>query len=165
MAYSDLVTLIKANPAWQQDATPPMTPDQVAAAIDAYTITQPCVITSSQMLQWLGQNGRYYMLEQLAADTTQTAAVHSVAAVALLMLQRSDTVIDFTNSSDQSMYSLIAGATVNINGTQTPVLSEADAAALQAMGQQQVLWTSVYWQGGLNGSHVASAWSMIAQGA
>jgi hypothetical protein len=120
--------------------------DQAAAeAINAMTETVPQPITSSQMLAWLGGNGRYQRLQTLA-DTeaasgatsdqiAQSNAVRSIAKVALLMLQRPDTTIDFTHPDQVAMFTGLQ---------QAGAMSADEATELQAMGtlpgQQKYPW-------------------------
>jgi hypothetical protein len=121
-----VASLLAAHPDW--------TDQQLADGLNAKTVACIVPLTSSQLLDWLGANGAYTKLETAADNVALGDAVRSVCKVALLMLQRPDTTVDFNRPDHQAMAAVLVAAGV---ATQDQVSQlQALAAGTQSRADQ-----------------------------
>ena len=144
MAYSDLVTLIEANPNWAL-----LNNDDCAAAVNAQMITSPtAVLVPLWQVKLHGMEDGWWMVGQASIGTNP----YATAWFDYYNDPRFENV-DLTLPTSQT---ILAGL------VSTGVITQANSDAITAMSTPQVLWTSVYWSGPVGGGHIGSARAMIA---
>lgn len=102
-------------------------------------------IASTTLLDWGGKNGRIANLKDAAGNTNNSAELRSIAEAALLMIQRSDTNLDMSQSEILGMLDALKQASVfsqtdidSLNAMSTTDISRAEQLGLGRVSIQEV---------------------------
>lgn len=96
------------------------------------------VVSSAELLIWGGQAGRLAALTAAETDTSLTADQRAIAQAARLMVQRADTVLDYSRAEIQGMVAALVQAGVFTPSDKTSL--ETLATAKVSRAEQVIGW-------------------------